>query len=83
MAKKKRRFELNRKAYDRIRKMDHNMMQDYVADIYERGYTDGAEQNKALSPEEMKEKIIRVKGIGEKKADIIVEALTDSLKVNT
>lgn len=78
MAKKKRRFELNRKTYDRVRKMDHNMMQDYVADVYERGYTDGMNQNKGLSPEEMKEKIMAIKGIGEKKADMIVKTLSNT-----
>lgn len=38
MARKKKAVEINRKEYDRIRKMDHNSMQEHIAGYYDRGY---------------------------------------------
>lgn len=36
-----KKYELNRKQYDRIRKMDHNDMKEYLNAVYENGYRSG------------------------------------------
>ena len=36
-----KKYELNRKQYDRIRKMDHNDMKEYLNAVYENGYSAG------------------------------------------
>ncbi|MCD8398118.1 MAG: hypothetical protein LUD12_13225 [Lachnospiraceae bacterium] len=45
MAKK----ELNRKEYERIRKMDHKTMEDYFRSVYEAGVSAGREEERELS----------------------------------
>lgn len=70
-----KQFELNRKTYKDIKKMDHAEMSRFCTNVYNRGYVAGANAAKGLSPEETKEAILSVKGIGEKKAADIIEAL--------
>ena len=36
-----KKYELNRKQYERIRKMDHNDMKEYLNAVYENGYRAG------------------------------------------
>jgi hypothetical protein len=68
-------FLLNRKQYDRIRKMDHCQMTLYVESIYKSGYADGKKDAEGLTANEIREVLLQVKGIGEKRVDIIVSAL--------
>ena len=68
-------FLLNRKQYDRIRKMDHCQMTLYVESIYKSGYADGTKDAEGLTANEIREVLLQVKGIGEKRVDIIVSAL--------
>lgn len=42
-------FLLNRKQYDRIRKMDHCQMTLYVESIYKSGYADGQKAAEGLT----------------------------------
>lgn len=73
----KNRAELiNRKEYDRIRKMDHSQMSEFIAGIYKKGYTAGKKDAEGLSESEVMQAILQVKGIGEKKVNDIVQALT-------
>lgn len=39
-----KKYELNRKQYDRIRKMDHNDMKEYLNAVYENGYRAGEKE---------------------------------------
>ena len=66
---------LNRKDYKDIKKMDHNQMSDFMERTYLRGYEAGQKSASGLSEEETKAAILQIKGIGEKKATHIVEAL--------
>lgn len=68
-------FELNRKTYKDIKKMDHGEMSRFCTNLYNQGYVAGQKAAEGLSPEETKEVILSVKGIGEKKANDILEAL--------
>lgn len=67
---------INRKEYDRIRKMDHSQMSSFIAGVYQKGYVAGKKSAEGLSEPEVMQVILRIKGIGEKKANDIVQALT-------
>lgn len=71
-----KQYELNRKAYKDVKKMDHGQMSDFCNGIFVKGYEAGKKAAEGLSEEEVREAILRVKGIGEKKAEDIVQALT-------
>lgn len=80
MAKNKKGvFILNRKDWNRIRKMDHCQMTLWAESIYKSGFRDGSEATEGLTLDEMKEVILSVKGIGEKRAVAIAEALHSAL----
>ena len=54
-------FLLNRKQYDRIRKMDHCQMTLYVESIYKSGYADGKKDAEGLTANEIREVLLQVK----------------------
>ena len=75
MAKKK--FELNRKEYLKIKKMDHNQMNLWAEKIYRNGFEDGekAADKGALTFEDVHEALTGIKGLGEKRISAICEVL--------
>ncbi len=75
-----RKYELNRKTYKEIRKMDHGQMSLFCEKLYMKGYADGKTEAAGLSETEVMKTILQVKGIGEKKAQSIVQALTQAQK---
>lgn len=68
-------FMMNRKQYNLIRKMDHCQMTLYVESIYKSGYEDGKKVAEGLTASEIREALLQVKGIGEKRVDTIVSTL--------
>lgn len=70
-------FVLNRKQYDRIRKMDHCQMTLWTETVYKSGYRDGqeAEREGLLTIEQVRDCLLKIKGIGEKRAAAICEEL--------
>lgn len=69
----KKRFELNRKDYLNIKKMDHRQMSLWAESMYKSGFEDGRASIPVLDISLIKKALLNVKGIGEKKAaDIIV-----------
>lgn len=72
-------FILNRKQYDRIRKMDHCQMTLWAETVYKSGYMDGQEAAERLTSAEIREILLSVKGIGEKKADTIISAMESTM----
>jgi hypothetical protein len=74
MAKK---FELNRKEYLKIKKMDHNQMNLWAEKIYRNGFEDGekAADKGALTFEDVYEALTGIKGLGEKRISAICEVL--------
>lgn len=71
MAKKK--FELNRKVYQSVKKMDHNQMNNFMQNMYDSGFKDGQASVPSLDINLIEKALLSVKGIGEKKAaDIII-----------
>lgn len=70
-----KKVTLTRKQYKSVKKMDHNDMDSWVASIYESGYNDGRNSVPGIDFEEAKEVLLSIKGIGEKKAAVIIESL--------
>lgn len=83
MAKKNKVFILNRKQYDRIRKMDHCQMTLWAESIYKSGFNDGMEaaNEGALSIEQVRDALLSLKGFGEKRVTAVCEELAK--KMNT
>lgn len=73
-------YELNRKAYKDVKKMDHGQMSVFCEDLYKRGYEAGKREATRLSDGEIMQAILQVKGIGEKKANDILQALSLATK---
>lgn len=74
---KVKEFILNRKQYDRIRKMDHCQMTMWAEAVYKSGYKDGKEAAEAgsLTIEQVRECLLNLKGFGEKRVSAICEKL--------
>lgn len=73
---------INRKKYKEIKAFDRNTMEKFLEDIYGAGYENG--MNKAMETlaekrvhtyQEMREKLLKIKGIGERKVDDILEII--------
>ncbi len=71
-------FTLNRKAYEKVRKMDHYTMAEFFKDAFMRGYAEG--KKTSLQKDELRAAIMDVKGVGEKKAEDIVQAIEQAKK---
>lgn len=83
MAKKNRTFMLNRKQYNQIKKMDHCHMSLWVEKVYKNAFNDGRASAEGLNESEMKEVLLSVKGIGEKKAMDIMEAIDSAMQAKS
>ena len=70
MAKKKI-YEINRKEYDKIRKMDHNSMQQYMAGLFERGLAAGEMAAGSFDMNICLAAVSEIKGIGPAKIEQI------------
>lgn len=66
-------YTINRKVYDKVRKMDHKEMTEFFKKTYSEGYAAGKQST--ISNVDMKNIILGVKGVGEKKADEILQAI--------
>ena len=81
MAKKK--FELNRKDYLNIKKMDHHQMSLWAESMYKSGFEDGKKEADKVSftSEELYQTLADIKGLGEKRISAICEALENVMTV--
>lgn len=68
-------FLLNRKQYERIRKMDHCQMTLWAESLYKSGYADGKKAAEGLTASEISDTLLAVKGLGEKRVSTIIAAL--------
>lgn len=71
----KNELELTRKEYEKIKRMDHHTMKCYLDNIYQTGYADGS--GKAPSVEQIRDGVGKIKGIGEKKLQAIVDTVIE------
>ncbi len=79
----KKEFELNRKTYKDIKRMDHHQMETYIKEIYDLGVKNGeqAATDEQIKPADIKLAISSVKGIGDKKTEEIMLALEKIQKI--
>ncbi|MBQ9437607.1 MAG: hypothetical protein IJU50_04685 [Lachnospiraceae bacterium] len=54
-------------------------MEDFLRSLYQNGYDDGNKDAEGLTDGQMKDVILTVKGIGEKKAEAIIEAMKNAM----
>lgn len=75
-----KQYTLNRKTYKDVKRMDHQQMDAFCKNLYKAGHADGMKDAEGLTENEVREVILGVKGIGPKKAEDIVNALTAAQK---
>lgn len=70
-------FILNRKQYDRIKKMDRCTMTLWAESVYKSGYMDGkaAAEAGSLTIDQVRECLLALKGFGEKRVSAICDEL--------
>ena len=66
-----KQYTLNRKTYKDVKRMDHQQMDAFCKNLYKAGHADGMKDVEGLTEDE---------GIGPKKAEDIVSALTAAQK---
>lgn len=75
---------LNRKQYEKIRKMDHSQMQDYFKGVFLSGYEAGvkASSEKREVPEliGLEDDLLSIRGIGSAKARFICDIVKEFLE---
>ena len=71
---------ISRKEYEKIKRMDHGTMTKYINQMYMNGYDNGKKEADGLNETEIKEAVLNVKGIGEKKANDIMNAIINANK---
>lgn len=77
-------INFTRDTYNRLKKMDRKQLEDYITQTYEKGYRDGSEASKPISPdyEKIESRLKRIWGLGENKVGAIILALKEVIKPN-
>lgn len=70
---------LNRKTYKAIKKYDRIQMEDYLQSVYKQGFIDGRESVPGIDISNVHDILLEINGIGEKRAEQIVEKISNSL----
>jgi len=77
---KKSKSMISREKYKEIKRMDHVSMSEFYTKVWQEGFDSGIKANKeektaAVTPEDIREVIKDVKGIGEVKLKAIMEQI--------
>lgn len=77
---KKSKNMISREKYKEIKRMDHVSMSEFYTKVWQEGFDSGIKANKdekeaAVTPEDIREVIKNVKGIGEIKLKTIMEQI--------
>lgn len=64
---------INRKQYELVKKMDRQQFNSFCKNLYDQGRE--SVKRESLTSKEIKETLLTVKGIGEKRAEEIIEKL--------
>ena len=75
-----RSFVLSQKEHDKIKHLNYHKMDLYIKSIYQSGYEEGLKDAEGLTVDEVKEVLLSIKGIGEKRVEAIVRVLNERLK---
>lgn len=74
------KYLLTRAQYKKIKKMDHQQVSDYLETFYKEAYLHGKKSAEGLSEGQMKDVLLSVKGIGERKAEAIISAVKEAVE---
>ena len=66
---------IDKATFQKVRKMGYGQMTAFLNSIYLQAYKDGQNDSEGLGTEDVKKVLLSIKGIGEKRADQICEAL--------
>lgn len=77
---KKSKNMISREKYKEIKRMDHTSMSEFYAKVWQEGFDNGVKtgndnREAAVTPEDIREVIKEVKGIGEVKLNAIMERI--------
>ena len=77
---KKSKNMISREKYKEIKRMDHVSMSEFYTEVWQEGFDSGIKANKdekeaAVTPDDIREVIKNVKGIGEIKLKTIMEQI--------
>ena len=75
-----KRTILNRKLYKNIKKYDREQMELYLVNLYMEGYEDDRNDVPGVDISVIKEIVMNVKGVGEKRAEEIVRKIEERMK---
>lgn len=71
---------INRKTYIELKKMDHQHMEEFLDRFYKNAYEDGRKAAEGLDETQLKEVLLSIKGIGEKRAEAVLERIKEALE---
>ena len=75
-----KRTILNRKLYKNIKKYDREQIESYLVNLYMEGYEDGRNDVPGVDISVIKEIVMNVKGVGEKRTDEIMRKIEERMK---
>lgn len=75
MMAKTKAFTLNRKQYEKVRKMDHHAMSCWAEEVYKNGYQAGKDASAGPTAEEVLTAVGGIKGIGSKRLRDVEDAI--------
>lgn len=71
---------INRKTYLEMKKMDHQHMEEFLERLYKNAYEDGRKAAEGLDETQLKEVLLSIKGIGEKRTEAVLERIKEALE---
>lgn len=79
-----RASKINREQYKAVKRMDHKQMEDFVTNVYTKGYNDGKRSSRnRIKASDIATVLVDIKGIGTKKAAEIMTAINKLYEPNT
>ena len=71
---------INRKEYERIKRMDHNQMNKYLIEMYKNGFEEGVTSVPGVDLYGIEKILIEIKGLGAKRVADIIAVLEKEMK---
>lgn len=71
---------INRKTYLEMKKMDHQHMGEFLERLYKNAYEDGRKAAEGLNETQLREILLSVKGIGERRTEAVLERIKEAME---
>lgn len=71
---------INRKTYLEMKKMDHQHMEEFLERFYKNAYEDGRKAAEGLNETQLREILLSIKGIGERRTEAVLERIKEALE---